>query len=177
MGASLPTSICVWLAGGAAHTQKPCHRAPRTARRARPLPLRRLQLREHLARVRELVIHLPLVPQLLAVDGDDEVTLAARFELDLGVGEGLPDLGAQTGRPRQVVSNHAVLDAHVHGAKGRPRPRRGQRMRASAQASRRRRCAAALRRQLPAFGFVRNPPVRAAGRAAGCRVRPARGGR
>jgi len=35
-------------------------------------------------------------------------------ELDFGVRVGLPNLGRQTGGPRLVVSNDAVLDGHMH---------------------------------------------------------------
>ena len=35
-------------------------------------------------------------------------------EFDLGVRVSLPNLGRQTGGPRLVVSNDAVLDRHLH---------------------------------------------------------------
>ncbi|MEZ5966298.1 MAG: hypothetical protein R3F56_20850 [Planctomycetota bacterium] len=82
------------------------------------------QLGEHLLGRRELVVHGPLVPDLAAVGGDDEVTAAAGLQVDLCFGEGLLDVGAQTGRPRQVVSNDAVFDADLHGQSCRESSRR-----------------------------------------------------
>ena len=74
-------------------------------------------LEDHLV-LRELVAHLPLVPQLPAIGDDDEVTAGAADQLDLGVGELLADVGGQTGRLRLVVSGSAVFDADVHGEDG-----------------------------------------------------------
>ena len=74
----------------------------------------------------ELVAHLALVPELVAVGDDDEVAAATGDELDLGVGELVTNRGGQTGRPRFVVSLHAVFDADVHGIRGRPDTALGQ---------------------------------------------------
>ncbi len=65
--------------------------------------------------LRELVAHLALVPEFLAVGDDDEVAAAAADQLHLGAWKLLADVGGQTGRLRRVVSSHAVLDADVHG--------------------------------------------------------------
>jgi hypothetical protein len=41
---------------------------------------------------------------------------ARRFDqLDLRIREGAADLGRQTGGPRLVVSNDAILDVYAHG--------------------------------------------------------------
>jgi hypothetical protein len=50
----------------------------------------------------------------LAVDVDLERPALGLDELDLGPGEGLLQLGGQTGRLGEVVSLHAVLDADLH---------------------------------------------------------------
>ncbi len=74
-----------------------------------------LKLGEDGFRLGELVFHLPLVPELHAVGGDDEVAPAPLDQIDLAVCKRLADGSAQTGRPRLVVSDNAVFDRHVHG--------------------------------------------------------------
>jgi hypothetical protein len=55
-----------------------------------------------------------LVPNLLTIDSDDEVTLAAGDLVDFRAGVNGFDCSGQTGRRGQVVSNFAVFDLHVH---------------------------------------------------------------
>jgi hypothetical protein len=102
----------------------PCgHRWPpaRTEERISVRPLTRSdsgpQLLEDLGGLRE-VAHPVLVPEQLAVPLDDEVAPPAGDQLDGGFGELVLDLGAQTGRPRFVVSDDAVFDADVHAPAG-----------------------------------------------------------
>ena len=73
--------------------------------------------------LREAVLG-PLREDESTVDRDLEDPAAALDQLDLDVGEGLPELGGQTDRLGAVVSLDAVLDRDVHGApgKGRRRP-------------------------------------------------------
>ncbi len=54
-----------------------------------------------------------LVPKLLAVGGIDKIAPGALYELDLVVGKGFLDLGAQTGRSGFIVSNH-LLSFHKY---------------------------------------------------------------
>lgn len=64
-----------------------------------------------------------LVPQRAALARDEEVTAAARLQLDVGIRVRRKDRGGQTGRLGLVVSNNAVLDADVHAdgvARNRP---------------------------------------------------------
>ena len=66
-------------------------------------------------RLGELIAHLALVPERLAVGDDDEIAAATGDQLQFGVGEFTANRGGQTGRPRLVVSLHAVFEADVHG--------------------------------------------------------------
>ena len=77
--------------------------------------LTRPQARQDHFVLRELVVHLALVPELLAIRDDDEVPAAAGDQVQSGVWKLGANRGGQTGRPRFVVSLHAVLDADVHG--------------------------------------------------------------
>ena len=65
----------------------------------------------------EVAVAAALVPQHRAVSLDEEVAVAARDDLDLDVGDALPNGGGQTGRLRFVVSDYAVFDRHVHARK------------------------------------------------------------
>lgn len=62
----------------------------------------------------ELVVHLALVPELVAVGDDDEVAASAADEVEGGAGEFGTNRGGQTGRLRFVVSLNAVFDADFH---------------------------------------------------------------
>ena len=71
--------------------------------------------------LRELVAHLALVPKPLVASAHDEVTSAARDQLDGRAGEGALDFGSQPGRLWFVASHHAVFDFDLH-AREVPRP-------------------------------------------------------
>ena len=62
----------------------------------------------------ELVTHAALVPELLLIGHDDEITAATWKQFDARTGEGALDRGTQTGRLWLVVSHHAVFDRDVH---------------------------------------------------------------
>lgn len=73
-----------------------------------------LELCEDVVVARELITHLALVPQLLAIGNDNEVTAAALDELDLSIGVSLTNRRGQTGRFWFVVSQLAVFDGDDH---------------------------------------------------------------
>ncbi len=65
----------------------------------------------------ELVVHAALVPELALIGRHDEIAAPAGDQLDLRLGEGSSDRGAQTGRLGLVVSDHAVFDRDVHAGR------------------------------------------------------------
>ncbi len=79
------------------------------------------QRREDLVVLREAMFAPAFVPHDLAVHLHEEIAAATGHLVDVYVRAGAPDRGGQTDRLRQVVSNDAVLDRHVHGGESRPR--------------------------------------------------------